>query len=338
MTIKILYIGNKLAKHGNNPTGIDVVGKYFESEGYRMQYASEKKNKFLRILEMLYKVLTVKQVDYVLIDTYSTSNFWYAFIVSVVCNLRKLSYIPICRGGSLNIRIKKNPYCSKLIFSKAYANVAPSAYTYNMLKELDMPNLVQISNTIEVAKYPFRNASEFRPRLLWVRALVSIYNPEMAIRVFKKVKEKYPDATLTMVGPFKEIAREKMEQMARKHRVEVLFTGKLSKEEWIKLSEDYDIFLNTTNIDNMPVSVLEAMALGLVVVSTNVGGVPYIIENNKTGLLVNADDSEEMAAKIEYIVDNQDFSEQLTKNARNFAEKLDWKNIKNDWYKLLHER
>src|SRR5690606_41312383 len=77
---------------------------------------------------------------------------------------------------------------------------------------------------------------------------------------------------------------------AKKHDLRVNFTGKLKKKEWIKLSAAYDIFINTSDIDNTPVSVIEAMALGLPVVSTNVGGIPYLIEEGKTGLLVAAKD------------------------------------------------
>lgn len=337
MTKKILYIGNKLSRHGRNPTAIDVVGKYMEDEGYQISYASALKNPILRLLDMVWKTL-YKQVDYVLIDTYSTKNFWYAFIVSQLCRLQRKKYIAICHGGNLNLRIKNTPYFSKLIFANAYANVAPSAYIYDMLQKLNLPNLVQISNTIEVKKYKFRNIKQFRPRLLWVRAMVSIYNPKMAIQVFKKIKEKYPEAVLTMVGPFKEISEQQMRQIAAEYGVSVNFTGKLSKEEWTKLSEDYDIFLNTTNIDNMPVSVLEAMALGLPVVSTNVGGMPYIIENNKTGMLVNAGDVDEMANKIEYIVKNPETVKELAINARDFIEKLDWKIVKKDWQELFNKK
>ena len=61
----------------------------------------------------------------------------------------------------------------------------------------------------------------------------------------------------------------------------VLFKGKMSKKEWIEISKNYHIFLNTTNVDNLPVSVIEAMALGMIIVSTNAGGVPFLIDDKK---------------------------------------------------------
>ena len=80
-----------------------------------------------------------------------------------------------------------------------------------------------------------------------------------------------------MVGPDKDGSLEKTKQYAKEKGVlhRVRFTGGLSKTEWIELSKDYNIFINTTNVDNTPVSVMEAMALGFPVISTNVGGVPF---------------------------------------------------------------
>ena len=85
------------------------------------------------------------------------------------------------------------------------------------------------------------------------------------------------DATLAMIGPDVDGSLTKVKDLARKKNLDVNFTGKLSKPEWINYSKDFNVFINTTNFDNTPVSVIEAMALGLPVVSTNVGGMPFLI-------------------------------------------------------------
>ena len=105
----ILYIGNKLSNKGNNPTLIDTLGKYLESENYKVYYASSQKNKVLRMLDMTTCVLKyAKKTDYVLIDTYSTTNFWYAFLTSQICRIFSTKYIPILHGGMLPSRLIKN--------------------------------------------------------------------------------------------------------------------------------------------------------------------------------------------------------------------------------------
>jgi L-malate glycosyltransferase len=151
----------------------------------------------------------------------------------------------------------------------------------------------------------------------------------------KQVQEKYPIATLTMVGPPKEVAIEQVQTRARELEVEVTVTGQLSKQQWIELSESHDIFINTTNIDNTPVSVMEAMALGLPVVSTNVGGVPYLIEHGQDGLLVPPKDPKKMAQAVFQLLDDSSLVNLLTQNARMKVESFDWEIVKKQWIKLL---
>ena len=78
MKKKILYIGNKLSKHGNTATSIETLGAFLEEEGYTLYYASSKRNQALRLLDMFFTTLRYgRQIDWVLIDTYSTKNFWF---------------------------------------------------------------------------------------------------------------------------------------------------------------------------------------------------------------------------------------------------------------------
>jgi glycosyltransferase involved in cell wall biosynthesis len=146
-----------------------------------------------------------------------------------------------------------------------------------------------IPNFIEIAHYPFKERTNIRPHILWVRSFHQIYNPKMAIEVVKKLKKTYPDVTLTMIGPDKDGSKVEVEKLIKKENLANLVTlkGKMSKQEWIQLADNSDVFINTTNFDNQPVSIIEAMALGFPIVSTNAGGMPYLIDDGETGLLVN---------------------------------------------------
>ena len=112
------------------------------------------------------------------------------------------------------------------------------------------------------------------------------YNPIMAVRVLNVLKEKYSNSTLTMVGPDKDGTLEECRVLATDLELNgsIDFKGYMKKNDWINIAKDFDIFINTTNFDNMPVSIIEAMALGLPIVSTNVGGIPYLLENKKNAL------------------------------------------------------
>jgi glycosyltransferase involved in cell wall biosynthesis len=336
MKPRLLYIGNKLSKHGVTVTSIETLGALLESEGYDIVYASSIKFKFLRLLDMLYKTFKHRNnIDYVLIDTYSTYNFWYAFFVSQLCRCLHLKYIPKLHGGDLPNRINKNPRLSKMIFKNAYCNVAPSSYLLEAFSHRGYARIEYIPNTIELINYPFKKRSQMEPRLLWVRSFASIYNPCMAIEVYQNLKNEYPNAALCMVGPDKDGSFEKARKMAIKNNLDVTFTGSLPKKDWIEISKQYDIFINTTHFDNTPVSVIEAMALGLPIVTTNVGGISYLLENEKNALLIPDRDVKAMVEAVKRIILDSSLQVNLVNNAHELVQDFDWNKVKNKWNTLL---
>ena len=336
--IKTFYIGNKLSMHGYNKTTIETLGEALQEEGFVIYYTSSKKNQLLRLLDMILSTFKyVNKVDYILIDTYSTSSFWYAFSCSQIARFYKVKYIPILHGGDLPKRLQSSPIMSKMLFKYAYMNIAPSKYLLNEFNLKGYKNVLYIPNTIEIESYNFKKRKNFEPKLLWVRAFASIYNPKMAIDVLLKVKEKFPEAELTMVGPDKDGSMELVKQYADKLKLKVCFTNRLSKEEWITLSEDFDFFINTTHFDNTPISVMEAMALGLPIISTNVGGIPYLLAHQENAILVNDNDSLAMANAIVELANNPQKATLMTENARLFVEEMDWTVVKTKWNKLLNQ-
>jgi glycosyltransferase involved in cell wall biosynthesis len=333
---KLLYIGNKLAAKGNTPTAIDVLGSMLQQEGFKVFYASSKKNKFLRLIDMIFTTLkTIHKVDFVLIDTYSTFNFWYALLVSQICRLFNKKYIPILHGGNLSNRLENNPILSKMLFSNAYKLVSPSQFLVDVFTKAGYTNIKLIPNSINLNEFKFKEKEWIEPKLFWIRSFATIYNPIMAVKVLKELNKTYPNASLCMVGPAKDNSYEATKKYAEKHQLNVHFTGKLSKFEWIELSKNYNVFINTTNFDNMPFSVIEAMALGFPVVSTNVGGISYLLQHNKNGLLVDANDVEQMTAEIKRIFSIKMLPHQLTQQAKLNINNFDWNFVKNEWKNLL---
>jgi glycosyltransferase involved in cell wall biosynthesis len=132
-----------------------------------------------------------------------------------------------------------------------------------------------------------------------------------------------------------DLSYEKAVRFAQKNNVEVTFTGKLSKEDWIAVSKDYNIFINTTHFDNTPISVIEAMALGLPVVSTNVGGIPFLLEHNVNALLVSDNDTEGMILQVNRLIEEADLAATIAKNAKETVADFDWEVVKKQWIELL---
>lgn len=333
---KILYVGNVLSKHGYNKSTIETLGPLLKKEGYKVILSSSQKNSALRLLDMISTTLrNIGSVDYVLIDTYSTLNFWYAFIISQICRVFKVKYIPILHGGMLPNRIEKNPKLSEMIFKNAYLNSVPSLFLYHKVIDKKWNNIVNIPNQIEINDYNYKQRLKIKPKILWVRSFSTIYNPTMAIDVAEKIKIYFTEIQLSMVGPENGLTINCLNQYANDKKVNVTFTGKLSKAEWIELSKDFDIFINTTHFDNTPVSLIEALALGLPVVSTNVGGIPYLVKDRETAILVNDSDAQAMADAITELIKNPELAQKLAENGRKLAEQFDWHIVKNQWKEIL---
>ena len=336
MKKRVLYIGNALSNKGATITSIETLGNYLKEEGFEVKTASSFKNKGLRLLDMMYAVLRYsKKTDYVIIDTYSTSNYWYAVIVGKLCSYLSIPYVPILRGGNLPQRLKNSPNTTQSLFGKAMINIYPSAYLGSFFEKAGFTNLKYVPNTIEIKNYSYIKRDVVRPKLLWVRSFDSIYNPMMALHVLEELLKEYPEASLTMVGPAKDESYDACYAFAKAQELPVTFTGLLSKEAWIDLAPSHDIFISTTNFDNTPVSVIEAMALGLPVVSTDVGGMPFLIENKKDGLLCPANNVEPFVDCLSSLLSTPELVQHIAENARIKAETFDWNVVKKHWEEVL---
>lgn len=335
----ILYLGNMLSVHGKATSMLETLLPKL-SEITEVKAYSNQQNKWLRLLSMMAAIIRHRNhVKIVLIDTFSTNAFWFAAIAGLVSRALKLPYVPVLRGGDFEARMIKSTSVVKAYLNNSLMNIVPSLFLKQILEKRNFKSLL-IPNALEMDNYQFKCRENCSPRLLWVRSFDKIYNPWMAIEVVKQLKEKYPHTQLCMVGPDKDGSLVSVQAMAGDVGVAdaVKFTGVLSKAEWIKLSMDYDIFINTTNYDNLPVSVLEAMALGLPIVSTNVGGIPFLIEDQKDGLLVDKNNATEMAAKISTILEDTRTAKKLSLNARAKAETYDWMKVRNLWFDVVHKK
>ncbi|MFN0729524.1 glycosyltransferase family 4 protein [Polaribacter gochangensis] len=331
----ILYIGNDLSEKSKYNSTMETLSKLLESDGMTIYKSSNKLNKLVRLLHMSFSVIKYrKKVDYILIDTFSTVNFYYAFITSQLARIFNIKYISILHGGNLPIRLVNSKILSKMIFANSFKNVAPSNYLKIAFEKKNYET-VFIPNILEIENYSYKERKNIRPNILWVRSFCHIYNPTMAIEVLYLVKKEFPKATLCMVGPVKDDSINLVKAKVKEYQLEksVEFTGVLPKEKWHKKSVDYDIFINTTNFDNTPVSIMEAMALGLIVVSTNAGGMPYLIDNDVDGILVDKENAKQMADQICNVLKKQHI--RFTKRAREKAETFGWEIVKDKWIKLL---
>ena len=211
-----------------------------------------------------------------------------------------------------------------------------------------IPNIIELSETQEHSDYQWD-----APRFISVRHLRELYNIPCILQAFAKVKKQLPQATLTILGDgpqraeleewvkkWREESRESREESGErkvesgKRKVEsVRFVGQVANSEMPKYLAESDIMLSAPSIDNMPVSMLEAMNAEVLVISSNVGGVPYMIEHGRTGLLFNMKGSEderisELADKMLWAVEHQKEAEDMIARAKEDVKKYCWQNIR----------
>lgn len=333
----ILYVGNKLSKHGFSVTSVETLGPLLQGLGYDVGLVSDKRHEVLRLVDVLWHILIYsRQLKLVIIDAYSTRNFYVLLLASVLCRILRIKYVPILRGGNLVRRLKKTPRLCRMVFQNSYANVAPSGYLNAMFAEFSYESVL-IPNNIQIHNYDFHPRTDVVPKILWVRAYHKIYNPQLAIHAVQELYKSNKQVRLCMVGPDKDGSLQLCKELVVKYGLEdvVELKGKLSKAEWVELSRNYDLFLNTTTQDNMPISVMESMALGLPVVSTDVGGLPYLLEDKVDSLMFVNGDLQQLVHCINLLCSNSELVQQLSRNGRQKVLRYDWSVVSAQWKHLI---
>jgi glycosyltransferase involved in cell wall biosynthesis len=266
---------------------------------------------------------------------FSGPAFWMADLPSWLAQSLSIPIVFWLHGGNLPNFTTKNPAWVTRVLRRGRAVCAPSGYLADFYSKLGF-QIEVIFNIIDLEKYPFRKRTQLKPRILWMRTFESIYNPEMAIEVLERVRESFPEATLTMAGQDRGIL-DHIQQIVTEKQLNkfVHFAGFLDEQAKQIEFDSHDIYLHTNHVDNMPISVIEAAAFGLPVIATRVGGIPYMLEDGKTGLLVADNDTQAMVQAAQVLLNKPEMAEKLSVNGRLNAELYSSLTVLPQWSKLL---
>jgi L-malate glycosyltransferase len=208
-------------------------------------------------------------------------------------------------------------------------NAVPSAFLRDVFAGFGISADV-IPNIVDVDRFAFRPRERLRPDILSTRNFEDLYNVGCTLRTFRHVQDRYPHATLTLVGAGSEESR--LRALASDLRLaNVRFAGRVAPGDIWKFYADADIYLQTPDVDNMPSSVLEAFASGLPVVSTRAGGVPAILADGVHGLLADCGDDRGAADRIIALLEAPDLARRLAIAARGSCEEYRWQNVRARW-------
>lgn len=309
-----------------------------QTRGWRVLATSREESRLGRPWNMIRTVIREhSRYDVALVDVFSGPAFLWAEAVVLFLRALRKPFVLVLHGGNLPEFACLWPSRVRWLLDRAGAVTSPSPYLATQLERF-RGDIRCLPNAIDVPRFVPRACDRMGSELVWLRAFHEMYNPMLGPAVVARLISEYPETRLTMIGPDKGDG-----SLERTQRVAVTlgvfeachFVGRVEKSEVPAWLAKGDIFLNTTNVDNTPVSVIEAQAAGLCVVSTNVGGIPYLLENEKDALLVPPGDARAMAEAVRRLFVEPGLAASLSRNGRLKAEKFDWSHILPQWESLI---
>lgn len=212
----------------------------------------------------------------------------------------------------------------------AHRIVVPSDYLVDIfarhgLKAMAVPNFV------EIERLPHRRRDILRPVFLSNRNFQALYNVSCVLRAFARIQDRMPEAELIVVGdgPLRERLRSESNALSLRN---VDFVGAVPPDRMAALYDKADVYLNAPDIDNMPNSILEASACGLPMVTSDAGGIPYIVRHDVTALLTPCNDAAALAAAAFRLFDEPGLALRLAAAAHaEILGRYTWPSVKAGW-------
>ncbi len=333
----ILLVGDFSALRQNNCSVAEELRPRLKEAGWQVHVTAERQTGPRKLVEMLSTILALRDRYAVAsVDVYSGRAFLWALVTTGALRSLGKPVVLVLHGGGLPAMAKRRGALLRLLLGQADVVVAPSGYLASQLAPF-RDGIRIIPNAVDLASYRYRLRRQPQARLLWLRAFASIYRPTMAPEVLAHVRGELPDATMTMVGPDKgdgslEATRARARELGVSEHLDIV--PGIPKSSVPRCLDEHDVFVNTTNVDNTPVTLVEAMASGLSIVSTNVGGIPHLVEHGQTALLCQPGDARTMADDVLRLLREPGLAGDLSRAARKRAEELDWAPVARSWNEL----
>ena len=334
----MLIVGNFLSGSRSIRFVCEDLADRLRAEGRAVVATSSRDARALRLADMLATIWRRRRgYDVAQVDVYSGPAFFWAESAGALLRALGKPHVLTLHGGNLPRFARRFPGRVRRLLAGADAVTSPSPWLARELGGV-RSDIAVIPNPIAASAYPFRWRRSAAPKLVWLRAFHALYDPALAPRALARLVGRHPAATLEMIGPDKgdgslAEARRTAERESVAERV--AFVGGIPKDAVPAALDRGDVFVNTTRVDNTPVSLLEAMACGLPVVTTNVGGIPHLVRDGRDALLVPPGDADALAAAVDRIVAEPGLSERLSRAARETAERHDWSRILPRWSALF---
>lgn len=250
----------------------------------------------------------------------------------VMARLRGTPVITNYRGGNADTFFARAPRNVLRMLAGAALRVTPSAFLqrvfsrYGLTAEV-IPNIIDLSRFTPGPPRCFGDA----PHLVVTRNLEAIYDIPTALRAFARVRPFFPNARLTVAGSGPELGRLQQQTVELGLQDSVCFAGRIDNADIPALYASADCLLNPSTVDNMPISILEAFASGVPVVSTSAGGIPDLVEQGVSGLLVPIADHEAMAREVLRVLQDAGLAMALRQAGLAQPRRYSWPQVRGQW-------
>lgn len=218
------------------------------------------------------------------------------------------------------------------VLRRADEVVVPSQYLVEVFREFGFEPK-PVPNLVDLGQFRYRARKPLRPVLICTRGFRPYYRVDLVVRAFAEIKRKYPEARLRLVGegPLEQAIRAQVRELDLN---DVEFSGMLSREAIGREYDEADIFINASDVDNMPASVLEAFASGTPVVTTDAGGIRFIVEHERTGLLCPTGQWQALADNAIRLLLDHEFATRLAANAFEESRRYHWEAVRKEWLRV----
>ena len=333
---KILFISNYRKGVGGISAQIDLLCEKLRNEGADVSIFSTKGNPIKRI-GLFFKLLFVaRKYDVLHIHGCSERGMLPVVYGVIAGKIWRKRIIVTYHGGDADKYFAKRGDFARRWLTRADKVIVLSGFLKKVFDEYQIPCVV-IPNIVTLREDIYLPKKSIAPKFISVRHLTELYRIDLIIKAFEQVQKHYPEATLDILGQGD--CREKLEQSVKSKEERgklkegsVRFIGQVPNEKIYDYLRANYIMLSAPRIDNMPVSLLEAMNAGVLVISSNVGGVPYMISHKKNGLLFDAElENEgvrELAKQMEWALEHQEESVKMIEAAKEDVKKYSWEQIK----------
>lgn len=321
---------------GHTPTPGEILSDLFEDAGYAVTSVSSSLNRYVRLADIVGTLVRRRSsTDILIMDVYGGRSFVVEDVASQLGQRFRQRIVMFLHNGEFPDFMARFPGWTRRVLSRADALITPSEFLARAVAAYGFQAQV-IPNMIDLSAYAYRHRQTVGPRLFWMRRFYPYYNPAMAVRVLAGLRSTVPGATLVMAGR-DDGAEVEARRLAAELGVSdaISFPGFLGMEEKIRQADAADIFLNTNNVDNMPVSVIEAGAMGLPTIATDVGGIRDLLTDGETALLVPDNDVEAMVEAIHRLLGEPGLAGRLSASGRKLAERSSWEQVRPQWEEVF---